>query len=137
MKPSFLWIVIKDWSLNLNTTSVLVFFFFSFLLSSIDLGTVRRIIFQHLSSSRQLNNIFFHPTLSYFTINVSLLRIFIKNTGLTGFPTKKSGPDPIEHRRLPTKTAITNKDGDYQQRRRLPTKTAITNKDGDYQQRRR
>jgi hypothetical protein len=27
-------------------------------------------------------------------INVSLLRIFL-NTGLTGFPTKKSGPDPI------------------------------------------
>jgi hypothetical protein len=37
-------------------------------------------------------------------INVSLLRIFLK-TGLTGFPTKKSGPDPIEHCRT---TPITN-----------------------------
>jgi hypothetical protein len=27
---------------------------------------------------------------------ISLLRIFL-NSGLTGFPTKKSGPDPIEH----------------------------------------
>jgi hypothetical protein len=32
----------------------------------------------------------------HFLINVSLLRIFLK-TGLAGFPTKKSGPDPIEH----------------------------------------
>jgi hypothetical protein len=30
-------------------------------------------------------------------INVSLLRIIIKNTGLSGFPMKKSGPDPIEY----------------------------------------
>jgi hypothetical protein len=35
-------------------------------------------------------------TFTIMMLNVSLLRIFL-NAGLTGFPMKKSGPDPIEH----------------------------------------
>jgi hypothetical protein len=43
-------------------------------------------------------------------INVSLLRIFL-NTGLTGFPTKKSGPDPNDaDYQIPTRG--TSKDGE-------------------------